>query len=122
MYYEGGSGLLPNNSFIYTDSNGRMESLFCLSGSPQAGVGKWLTPAGTDVTLLGGSFEVNIDDPGSIEISIPLTSPPLDETHTGIFTCEIPDETGDTQRLFIGIYFSGSGGTLLILCLNSVLF
>ena len=113
LFYEGGSGTIMNNSFIPTNTDKKINNLTCLSGSFEAGVGVWLDPNGTDVTLSSSNFKVTVgdmDNPGSIQIAIPMSSDSFASSQTGVYTCKIPDETGEIQTLFIGIYLIGNGG------------
>ena len=75
-----------------------------------AGVGQWIAPDGSNITdddtdlfniTVGG-----LDDPGftSIEIKDGASLTIDDE---GVYTCIIPDENGDMQYLFVGLYRRG---------------
>ena len=54
---------------------------------------------------VGGS-----DSPGSLEVGNPNTHPPLSSDNEGVYTCEIADETGETNFLCVGLYLSGFSG------------
>ena len=86
----------------------------CSSANPES---QWYFPNGSQVLNPGVSGNLsysrtrnNPDFPGA---SVPLRSVllhrnPLDTT-TGIFYCDIPDASGVTQRLYVGIYSSTTG-------------
>ena len=85
-----------------------------MSGSRSAAVGQWIAPDGTDLTTVqNDSFEVVFGDsnnPGQLMVEAPLSSPPVTAIHEGVYTCAIPDETGEINYVFIGIYLEGFSG------------
>lgn len=102
--------MIPNNSIIRMSASGRFNQLQCISGSRMAGVGQWIAPDGNNISddtndllniTIGG-----VDDPGliSMEIKDGATFTLDDE---GVYTCIIPDENGDMQYLFVGLYGRG---------------
>ena len=105
--YLKGKGLIQNNSVIRMSASGRFNQLQCISGSTMAGVGQWIAPDGNNITEENtDQFNVTVgglDDPGftSIELENGASLAIDDE---GIYTCVIPDENGDKQYLFIGLY------------------
>lgn len=98
----GGAGQVSNSSIVLVDSD---FVLLCLSGTSIPDIGHWINPNGTDITYdVNGQFEVIVGDnnnPGSLEVHIPSESDQIDE---GVFTCAIPDDTGEIQYLYVGIY------------------
>ena len=107
-----GIGKIPNNSILVTHSGGRISQLFCLSGSNMSTVGNWISPEGRILdavrndpfdVIFGGS---NI--PGLLLVNTPLSNPPLSITHEGVYTCGMPNEDGDIEYLYIGIYLNPS--------------
>ena len=99
----GGSvGQVSNSSIVLVISD---FVLLCLSGTSIPDVGHWINPNGTDITHdVNGQFDVTVGDnsnPGSLEVQIPSESDQIDE---GVFTCAIPDDTGEIQYLYVGIY------------------
>ena len=106
LYLEG-TGLLQNNSLILATSTGRLEQLQCVSGSTTPNVGSWVAPDGVDITFNNDdAFDIvigNASDPGYLSIQL-LTGYSLSEADWGIYTCIIPDETGELQYLHLGIY------------------
>lgn len=91
-------------------ASGRFNQLQCISGSTVAGVGQWIAPDGSNITEDNTDlFNVTVgglDDPGftSIEINDGASLTLDDE---GVYTCIIPDENGDIQYLFVGLYGRG---------------
>lgn len=98
----GGVGQVSNSSIVLVISD---FVLLCLSGTSIPDVGHWINPNGTDITHdVNGQFDVIVGDnsnPGSLEVQIPSESDQIDE---GVFTCAIPDDTGEIQYLYVGIY------------------
>jgi hypothetical protein len=75
-----------------------------------AEVGQWIAPDGSNITDdTSDLFNVTIgglDDPGFTSIKIKDgASLTLDDE--GVYTCTIPDENGDMQYLFVGLYGRG---------------
>ena len=113
LYLEG-SEPVQNNSIIRASITGRFSQLQCISGSTVGNVGHWKAPNGEDIDE--ESFIVSVGDttdPGitSIELQTGVSLSTRDE---GIYTCIIPDENGDVQYLYAGLYqrgFNGNGST-----------
>ena len=123
-----GIGPVQNNSIIRASITGRFNQLQCISGSSVAGVGQWIAPHGGDInggpsdpfTIITG----DANDPGftSIELEDGASLAPRDQ---GVYTCVIPDENGNVQYLYVGIYLRGfnskyiasSADTLLTPCI-----
>ena len=97
------SGLLNNDTFIRSDS---IRELQCVSGSTAPNVGSWIAPDGEDITLEDGDqFEIVVGDsnnPGYLSVQFGSTL--FTEMEQGVYTCRIPDETGQEQYIHIGIY------------------
>ena len=93
------------------NGNGRINQLLCLSGSMTARVGQWIGLNGTNITTTDNDpFDVRVGgsySPGSVEVQTPDTSSPLSSANEGVYTCVIPDESGETNYLYVGIYLSG---------------
>ena len=109
-----GTGLLQNNSILLASNTGRIGELQCISGTTSANVGSWITPNGT-THRSGNPFEVTAgdeSDPGYLSIQL-VPGYSLTHLDEGVYTCVIPDERGDTQYLYIGIYPSGFSCKLL---------
>lgn len=108
-FYISGVGQVPNNTILETDSNGRIPSLYCLSGSNISIAGEWFSPDGRNlVTIPNDPFNVIFgsgDDPGALLIETPLSNPPITSNDEGVYTCIMPDEYNvEDQYLYIGIY------------------
>lgn len=101
------SGPLPNNSVVVTDNFGQMPRLQCISGSNSPNVGRWIAPSGQDVTYsMSDSFDVElggVNDPGYMEIAL-HSGQFVTFSDQGVYSCLIPDETGVTCSLLVGIY------------------
>ena len=100
-------GLIPNNSIILTNNFGQMPRLQCISGSRSPGVGQWLAPSGQDITYSNTDpFDITVggaSDPGYLDISLhPGQIVTLRDQ--GVYSCRIPDETGENSSVLVGIY------------------
>ncbi len=104
LYLEG-TGQIQNNSIIQTTATGRIGQLQCISASGSTDVGQLIAPNGNDITNLSSivSFE-NITDPGVIVLDLENDAS-FTASNQGVFTCIIPDENGEQQYLYIGIYY-----------------
>ena len=112
IYVTGGVGRISNNSILETSSEGRIPRLLCLSGSDMSAVGQWIAPDGRDLTTIQNDpFDVLVGDsnnPGELIIETPVTNPALSAAHEGVYTCLVPNETGGSEYLRVGIYLRGS--------------
>ena len=111
------SGLFPNNGIIVTDNFGQTDRIQCISGSQTPDVGRWITPDGQDVTRSSNDqFEITVggvNDPGYLDITL-ATGRSLTHSDQGVYTCLIPDETGTTCELHVGLYLPGFAGTYIL--------
>ena len=88
-------------------ASGRFNKLQCISSSTMAGVGQWIAPDRNNITEDNTDlFNITVgglDDPGftSIELKDGASLAVEDE---GVYTCIIPNENGDMQYLFVGLY------------------
>ena len=79
----------------------------CSSGNPAT---QWYFPNGTQVPNLGSS-------PPSMTFSRTRSTSPAavrlnrnpEATTTGVFQCDIPDDSGDLQSIYVGIYNATTG-------------
>ena len=89
------------------DSAGNVEGLECVSGSTTPYSGKWIAPSGSDITQESGDlFDVSVGgerDPGHLTISQAPGST-FTSDHNGVYTCLIPDETGEERMVYVGLY------------------
>lgn len=112
FYSPSSSVSIVNNTILETDSEGRISSLLCLSGTNMSAVGDWLGPGGRSlITTQNDPFDVIFGDdsnPGQLVIDTPTTNPSITSTHEGVYTCVLPDDNDETEYLHIGIYLSGS--------------
>ena len=98
------------------DSTGTVQ---CISGSMEPNVGQWIAPDGQELThstnspfvvTLGGST-----NPGYLS-TVVANGQSLSNTDQGVYSCILPDESGNQQILHLGIYLSGFSGTFYDLC------
>ena len=77
-------------------------------------IGQWIAPDGQDLTAITTDpFEVTIGSsysPGSLQVTTPVENPSLTTAHEGVYSCVIPDDSGETRYLHIGIYLHGFSG------------
>lgn len=105
IYASSAHKALMNNSLIKADSNQQSGEFSCMSGSKQGGVGHFIGQDGKDITYKSGDpFHVSIGgirNPGLIQVSSYNT---LYASHQGVYTCRIPDETGNLVDINVGLY------------------
>ena len=109
------TGVLPNNSIVIARNSGTRISFQCRSGSTITGVGQL-------VCLDGNTFNVGDDagvfsvaqlgggsgQPGSVLFRNHANNEPaLTTTDEGVYSCRIPDETGNEVDVNIGVYHNG---------------
>ena len=105
IYAHSAHKALVNNSLIKVDSNQLLGEFSCLSGSKQGGVGQFIGRDGQDITYqFDDPFHVSIGNthhPGLVRVSGYRT---LHTHYQGIYTCRIPDETGNLVDINVGLY------------------
>ena len=97
-------GPITNNGLILSAEYGIV--LDCVSDSSQSGVGAITTPAGAS----GWRTAYPFSRPGLIRYRRESSPLPLPASDQGIYTCTIPDSTGQNIVLNVGLYppdFSG---------------
>lgn len=116
-FFMPGIGNIPNNSILETNLGGRISQLFCLSGSNMSTVGEWISPQGTNLNaVLNDPFDIlfgGSNIPGQLLVETPLSNPPLTTSHEGVYTCAMPNEDGEIEYLYIGLYLDASEFTLI---------
>ena len=108
IFVDNGSpaGVLPDNSIV----RGGTINFQCRSGSLDTGVGQLVDLDGNTFNIgqNNGVFSVasigNPVQPGSIRIQ---TGTDLTAADEGVYTCRIPDETGNDVDVNIGVYLNG---------------
>ena len=104
IYANSANKTLMNNSLIKADSNQRLGEFSCMSGSKQGGIGQFIGRDGKDITYKSGDpFHVSIGgkrNPGLIQVN----SYTLYASYQGVYTCRIPDETGNFVDINVGLY------------------
>ena len=107
-------GPVANNSLIVSAGDGLR--LFCVSNSSQSGVGMITTRNGTTLTVSGTNTDdlwilTNPSDrPGVLRLQTRTTSTLMNASDQGIYTCTIPDSTGNTFVFNVGLYPSDFNG------------
>lgn len=79
-------------------------------------VGDWISPDQRSlITTQNDPFDVIFGDdsnPGQLVIETSLGNPSITIAHEGVYTCAIPNSSGGTEYLYVGIYLPGSAGQL----------
>ena len=100
------SAALPNNGMIVAGSSGRIGDFRCVSGSRQSNVGHLFDMNDVDITTSSSDpFFTFRHSPGMVHVRS-LRS--LHSNEQGIYTCRIPDETGTTVNVNVGLYLAGN--------------
>ena len=105
----GTSQPISNNSALIADSAGQIGTIYCHSASKQPHIGRWISPAGNDITFTSEDvFDVGLQS-GSFHSYTTLTTNgfSLSVADQGVYSCQIPDENGIQNTLHIGIYPHG---------------
>ena len=106
IYVANGHTALPNNGMIVTGAGGRISEFRCLSGSTHPNTGHLFDINETDITLSNTDpFFTFRGSPGMVHVR---SIRALASNEQGIYTCRIPDETGVTVDVNVGLYLSGS--------------
>ena len=97
---------LPNNGIILTGAGRRVSGFRCISGSSRSHVGHLFDINEVDVTVSNlDPFFTLRHSPGTVQVSSVRS---LRSNEQGIYTCRIPDETGTTVDVNVGIYLSSN--------------
>ena len=103
---------LPNNGLVIalsTPFNGFRFRIFCRSDSMMENVGDFIGLDGSSVST-GGPFFVQRLQAGEITVENRASDDVLDATQQGVYTCRIPDTTGVTREINVGVYTSTFNG------------
>ena len=102
-------GVLSNNTLIVTN-NGGLDTIYCISGSTQPEVGRWIAPNGEDFTEAGSHpfivVQGGTNNPGVLEISLTPQGRFSSSEWLGVYSCVIPDEENVNKIVHIGIHTS----------------
>ena len=83
------------------------------SASEQPHIGRWISPAGNDITFTStDAFDVGLHS-GSFHSYTTLSLSngfSLSSADQGVYSCQIPDENGIQNTLHIGLYPHGYAG------------
>ena len=104
---------ISNNSALIADSAGQIGTIYCHSASEQFHIGRWISPAGNDITFTStDAFDVGLHS-GSFHSYTTLALSngfSLSGADQGVYSCQIPDEKGIQNILHVGIYPHGYAG------------
>ena len=104
IYVSSGHTALPNNGMILTDAGERISGFRCISGSHRSSIGHLFDMNEVDITTSNSDpFFTFRNSPGTVHVRS-LRS--LRTNEQGIYTCRIPDETGTTVDVNVGLYLS----------------
>ena len=118
------TGVLPNNGIVIAQdvTGGTRISFQCRSGSTMTGVGQLVDPDGTSFNIgeTSGVFSVDAlgyyygGQPGSVRFRNSANNEPaLTADDEGVYSCRIPDETGNDVDVNIGVYQNGFNSEFL---------
>lgn len=117
-----GGAIIPNNSLVALDSLGDFNDttntpLLCVTSFMSDAdfedyVGNWFPPQGNTPGPLGVSANStdlyqSSEDEQSVELNRPSG---VASVESGLYRCEIPDDDGAIQTLYVGVYSSDNDG------------
>ena len=112
IYVAHGHVALPNNGIILTGAGGRIGEFRCISGTSRSNVGHLFDTNEVDITTSNlDPFFTLRHTPGTVQVR---SIRHLRSNEQGIYTCRIPDETGTTVDVNVGLYLSSSNCKCLI--------
>ena len=102
------TGALPNNSLIISNNATATLRLrfVCRSTSSYSNVGQLLGLDGSEVST-ASLFTILSIQVGTLDVQNNDGHPALMSVDQGVYTCRLPDETGEAVDVNIGIYPSG---------------
>ncbi len=113
--YSTETGQLQNNSIVVASSTNRIQPIWCASGTLVPNVGQLIAPSGQNVTTLNtDNLEVATggpENPGFLSVKV-LAGTSLSTLDIGVYSCMIPDESGEQQVLHFGLYLNGFNSKL----------
>lgn len=117
IYVTTGHQSLPNDGMIIANAVTNLMSEFrCLSGTSRYNVGQFIGTSGVDIVSNNADpFLIrrgSANNPGLIHIR---NSRPFAPDYEGIYTCQIPDESGTMAQVNVGLYLNGTKGKKNIL-------
>ena len=120
------TGPLPNNSIVIArDVTSGDRILFqCRSGSTMTGVGQLVDLDGNTFNIGENSGVFSVEQtgggyshPGSVQFrNSAYYVPALTADDEGVYSCRIPDETGNAVDVNIGVYQNGFDGKFSYAC------
>ena len=105
------TGSQPNNGLVRpvvttsTDPNTRRLRFFCRTDSTMRNLGELIGLEGTAITT-NNVFEITTDsiNGGEIEVENFVSSDDVTSSEQGVYTCRIPQQSGEIREINIGIY------------------
>ena len=120
------TGVLPNNSIVIARTAGTRIAWQCRSGSTMTGVGQLVALDGNTFNTgqSTGVFSIasigNPVQPGSVLFRNHANNEPaLTTADEGVYSCRIPDETGNEVDVNIGVYKNGFNSKFYVFILIS---
>ncbi len=112
IYVTSGHQSLPNDGMIVAHAISNVISEFrCLSGTSRYNVGQFIGVSGIDiVSNTTDPFLIrrgSSNNPGLIHVR---SSRSFAAEYDGIYTCQIPDESGTAAKINVGLYLHGVRG------------
>lgn len=112
IYVTQGHQFLSNDGLIVAQPfTNRISEFRCLSGSTQYNVGQFIGTNGVNIVSdTRDPFYISRGrqfSPGVIHVR---SNRELETEYEGIYTCQMPDETGNVTSINVGLYRHGVGG------------
>ena len=102
--------VFPNNGIVIARNSGGDRFIFqCRSGSTGTDIGDIIGLNGNALSIdssgvTTGGLNVRRESPATVFVRNPASEPAVDN---GVYTCRIPDETGNDVDVNIGVYQNG---------------
>ena len=120
------TGALPNNGIVIAvaATSGNRLVFQCRSGSTNSGVGDIIGLDGnalsidsTGAGVTTGGLNIRQQSPATVSVRNRFANEPdLTAAEAGVYTCRIPDETGNDVDVNIGVYTNGFNSESCQLC------
>ena len=116
--------VIPNHGYVVISDIGTAgddTALLCITnrppptGSSNSG-GIWFAPDGTRVPSSGNDVPGLRRSRGPMVVRLYRNTVSTETPTEGIYQCEIMDAAGTPQMLYVGLYFTGGGKYVHILC------
>ena len=108
--------VLTNNSYLMAKAHHHhmtVPKFTCFSGSNSTDVGRLMGVHGQDITeRVGDPFLVDRSDVGALAVQ---GNGRFTSEYEGVYSCRMPDETGNTKEIFFGMYLDVGEYTVAML-------